>query len=49
MSDSNDVVLESRYTEPFAKNIAAMTCFEVTVGSRYITFSEDWTKSTASG
>jgi hypothetical protein len=29
MSDSNDVVLESRYIEPFAKNIAATTCFEV--------------------
>jgi hypothetical protein len=46
---SVDVVLESRYFEPFAKNVAAMACFEVAVGSRYITFSEDRTKSTASG
>lgn len=44
-----DVVVESRYSKPFAKNIAAMACFEVAVGSRYVTFSEDRTKSTASG
>jgi hypothetical protein len=46
---SVDVMLESRYFEPFAKNIAAMACFEVAVGGRYITFSKNRTKSTAGG
>lgn len=45
----SDVMLESRYVEPFAKNIAAMASFKVAVGSRNITFSEDGTKSAVSG
>ena len=35
---------ESRYIEPLAKKIAAVLCFEVAVGGRYITFCEDRTK-----
>ena len=41
---SGAIVLESRYIEPFAKNVAAMLHLEVAVGGRYITFGEDRTK-----
>jgi hypothetical protein len=37
---------DSRYIEPLAKMVAAMLCFEVAVGGRYIAFCKDRTKGT---